>query len=315
MLAEGLLALVRINLVMSLALAFILLVRAPARRLFGAHAAYALWAMIPLAALGAVMPLDMAGPPDGPIGAATLGARAWLSGGHRSVWLLMLWLAGALASAALTGARQSRFMKAERSGRAGPAAVGVVTPRLVTPANFADRFPPAEWRLIRAHERAHIDRLDGRRLAAAIAIQCLCWFNPLGPLALSAFRLDQELACDATVMERLPGERRRYAETLLRVQPDPFPSPLGANFRRGAALETRLAMLSQRPPSLDREELGFELLALVWLGAFLAAWASEPPWRTPSQPPSMIAARGEMIEAPSAPALDLPGMRLHSADR
>ena len=83
-------------------------------------------------------------------------------------------------------------------------------------------------------------------LAAAAVASCVCWFNPLAHLAVRAMRLDQELACDATVLERAPGARRLYAETLLRTHPAAAEPMLGCQWRSGPAhpLETRIRALA-----------------------------------------------------------------------
>lgn len=302
MAAEALVVLVHANLAASLALMVIFLARGPVRRALGVHTAYALWAMAPLAALGSLMPLDFACGPIGALEAATDGLRLWLSSGARGVWIVGFWGAGALASAALAALSHIRYQTAEKCGRAGPAAIGVVLPRLVVPADFQDRFTAGEWRLVRAHERAHIDRLDGRWIALAALAQWICWFNPLAHVAVRAFRLDQELACDATVMERLPGERRRYAEALLRTQANRSAPVFGASWKGRASLETRIRMLSSRAPSLRRTELGQDVLALLWVGAFIAAWAVQAPPRLPADFTSVLARE-------ALPDLELPARR------
>jgi len=308
MAAAALLMLVRMNAMAAAAALVVLLIRAPARRLFGAHIAYHLWAAVPLAIMGAVMPLDFEYGPDGAIAAATSGVRAWLARDGHAAMILGLWLAGVALTLLIAILRQSQFLAAERRGVAGPAAVGLIAPRLVAPSDFARRYTPAEWRLIRAHERAHIDRLDGRSLAVAVLGRALCWFNPLAPVALKAFRVDQEIACDATVMERLPYERKRYAETLLHAHPAWPPPVLGSAFigpGRGPGarvLETRIDMLTRPALSLDRLELGLELLAVAWIAAFMLAWANEPAWRP--QAPNPFAG----LEA-ALPPVDLPMAR------
>jgi bla regulator protein blaR1 len=277
MAADAGLVFLRVCAMASVAAGLVLLLRAPARRWFGAHMAYRLWAAVPLAAGGALMPVDFGAGSSGPLAAAAGTLHAWLAAEGHGRALALVWLAGMIGSATLALIRQWCFLRAERRGRAGPGAIGVITPRLVTPADFACRYTPAERRLIRAHERAHIDRLDGRALVAAALAQWLFWFNPLAHLALRAFRLDQELACDATVMERLPGERRRYAEALLHAEPSRA-VPMVAAWRTEGSLDTRIAMLSRPSPSVDRVELGLQFLLALWLAAFLVAWVNEPAW-------------------------------------
>jgi beta-lactamase regulating signal transducer with metallopeptidase domain len=269
--AEFLIALVRANLLAGLAIGVVLILRLPVRRAFGPHFAYALWP----AALFAVAGAAIAQAPAGPRETLTHRALTWLALQNHDRLLLAVWIAGVVASTMFAAFSLARFMIAEKAGRAGPAVVGVVVPRLVAPADAAQRFTPQEWRLVRAHERAHMDRQDGRGAAVVVLAQWLCWFNPLLHMAVSALRLDQELACDATVVERHPVERRRYAETLLRAEFDAHTPVYGIGWRGCGALETRLAMLSARAPSLSRLDLGELVVSALWITAFFGGVASQ----------------------------------------
>src|SRR5580693_2598946 len=209
MATEVLLALIRANIAASAAILLVLLLRRPARRLFGAELAYALWLAPPAAMFGALLTASDEVAPVGGTSAWNEAARVWLTGPDHASRLLALWLLGAAVALGFVAWSQARFLAAAKAGRAGPAITGIIHARLVTPADFAERFTPEERRLVRAHERAHIDRLDARANALAVLIQCLGWFNPFLHLGAHAMRLDQELACDATVVARLPRERRR----------------------------------------------------------------------------------------------------------
>lgn len=291
--AELIAALLRANLAAGATALLVLTLRAPARRAFGAHLAYALWLTVPAAAAGALTPA-LNSPGWAPaIEAASHAGRAWLSGGAHAEGIAALWLAGFAASAALALWRQSRFAAAARAGRAGPAVIGLLRPRLVTPADFDARFGEGERRLIRAHELAHIDRQDGRVAALAVAAAWVCWFNPLAHLALAAFRADQELACDATVMQRMPRARRAYAAALLRAEPqtrdlarDPTRDLVfGAAWLAHAhPLAARLAALARRAPDDMRHDLGVGAAAALALVSFTAAWAAQPPLAPPTDP-------------------------------
>jgi beta-lactamase regulating signal transducer with metallopeptidase domain len=273
MTTEALLLLVRLNLAASAAAVVVLLLRPLARRRLRAQQTYALWLAVPLAGAWALAR---------PAGLLDF-AEAWLSR-YASV-LAMVWATGVVASILLVACRYARFQALARRGRAGPAIVGVLAPRLVLPADFPLRFTAAEQRLVRAHERAHIDRLDARFNALALAMQCLNWFNPLAYVAVAAMRFDQELACDATVMMRLPGERRRYAETLLRSQTASLASPLGCDWLGAGShpLVTRLTTLLQARPEDERGDVEtgawwfwILLVATLWLGALAGAWSLLP---------------------------------------
>ncbi len=275
MIAELLIFFLRANLVAAVAILVVLVLRAPMRRAFGAHYAYALWPVAPFAVLGAALSAAAEEAPDVPQQDPMLTDRAaaWLAQYGHDRLVLTLWCAGVTVCVILAAISLARFMAAEKAGRAGPAVVGVLIPRLVTPADAAQRFTPQEWRLVRAHERAHMDRQDGRGAAVAAFAQWLCWFNPMLHFAAAALRLDQELACDATVLERLPAERRRYAETLLRTHEEPAVR-FGAHFSGCGSLEIRLAMLSARPPSLSRLELGEVLITGLWIAAMIGGVAA-----------------------------------------
>jgi beta-lactamase regulating signal transducer with metallopeptidase domain len=281
--ADLLLGLARTNVTASVAILLALALRVPVRRGFGAHVAYSLWLLAPAAALGSLMPAaDWSGWP-GPVAVAGDASRAWLGETGRAGDLAALWLAGFAANAALALWRQRRFEAAARAGRAGPAAMGVIEPRIVVPVDFAQRFSDEERRLIRAHERAHIDRQDARHNALAVVAVWCCWFNPLAHLALAAFRRDQELACDATVMQRLPKSRRAYAETMLRTQPASKIAVFGCHWLAAShPLQARLEMLARRSPCRSQREFGLVAIATLCAAAFAAAWTAQPPARLPT---------------------------------
>jgi beta-lactamase regulating signal transducer with metallopeptidase domain len=272
MATDILLTLVRANLAASIAILLVLMVRAPARRLFGAELAYALWLLVPAAMAGALLTFSTR---NGFFNPPTSNAMA------HAPRLLTLWLAGVVAGLGWALFSQVRFLIAARRGQAGPAVV-VLHARMVLPADFAERFTLAERELICAHERAHIDRLDARANAAAVLVQCLGWFNPLLHLGARAMRLDQELACDAAVMARRPGSRRRYAETLLKTQGAALALTLGCRWvaRGRHPLETRITALAHPAPSPQRQDIGLAALLALALAATCAARAAQPP-----QPP------------------------------
>src|SRR6476659_3340337 len=95
---------------------------------------------------------------------------------------------------------QLRFAAAAQAGKAGPAVLGFLRPRIVMPDGFQDHFTAQEQAAILAHERVHLARQDARINALAALLRCLCWFNPLIHLGSRWLRIDQELACDASVV-------------------------------------------------------------------------------------------------------------------
>lgn len=217
--------------------------RFPARRLFGAATAYGLWSL-PIWAFCAALVIVLT-PPD----AATLSTAARVAEQVPTLkYATSVWLAGFMLVALQMTRAQARFHAEVRAGRAGPAVVGFISPRIVMPSDETG-YTPEERELIRAHERAHIARKDPRATAVAALFQCLCWFNPLAHLAAFLMRLDQELACDAAVIMRRPYARGLYARTLLKTQLAAAPLPLGCYWpaRGQHPLEVRIGLL--KPPS------------------------------------------------------------------
>jgi beta-lactamase regulating signal transducer with metallopeptidase domain len=307
MTTEILVLVARLNLVGGVAILLVLALRPFARRWFGASQAYRLWSIVPVALVAALMPPTETWGPVGPVEHAAVGAGGWLGAGGHLDAVLAVWGAGALLATLLTAWRYARFMAQARSGRAGPAIVGVLTPKLVTPADFGHRYTPEERRLVRAHERAHMDREDARYNALVLALQCLNWFNPLIHIAARAMRFDQELACDATVIHRLPTDRRRYAEALLRSHAEAAPV-LGCSWSGAGArlLMTRLTTLMGRRQAEARLELGDILMAVLWTAVVFAAWTAQPPYRLAD--PGSERAVYLSSEVPAVPVLVLPSV-------
>lgn len=294
MTAEFLDWLLRGSLLLSLALAVVWMLRAPVRRLFGARIGYLLWMLAPVAIAAPLLP-SLPGGPNGmgamlpalPVPAAA-GATPSLTGSTGG-GLLLAWGLGALVFALLQLRAQRRFRRRlgalvprgdgtwRAAGASGPLVFGVLRPRIVVPADFCGLLDAEQQRLVIAHERAHLARADLPAAAIASAIRCLHWFNPLVHLALSRFRLDQEMACDAAVLAREPGARAGYARALLDVQLGGPEVPLGCAWRSGHPLKERLMMLRYTTPSAARQRLGLALVVALCATAGLAMAGNSPP--------------------------------------
>jgi len=277
---ELLAALLHLNLAAAAAVLVVLALRGPTRRYFGAGFAYRLRADVPVAALTALFPPPAARWIALPGSPKTLVVQAAEALEHAPAGtILLLWVLGALLAASLIAVRQRRFLALARRGLAGPAVAGVVVPRIVMPADAAQRYTPEERSIIRAHERAHIDRKDHRTNGWIALAQCLSWFNPLVHLGAREARIDQELACDATVLARLPGQRRLYAETLLKTQLACEAAPLGCHWvgTREHPLEVRIKTLALPAASERRRDIGLGVLAAALALSAYAVWAVQPP--------------------------------------
>ena len=180
----------------------------------------------------------------------------------------------------------------------GPLVVGALRPRILLPLDFEARHAPDEARLVIAHERAHLARGDTRAQLVAVALRCLQWFNPFLHLAGPAFRLDQELACDASVLARHPHARRRYADAMLNVQLAVPGLPVGCHWQSSQSLKERILMLKQPQPGARRRRMGLVVLGLVLGATSYTAWAVRPaPSLDVPAPPTAPMAP----EAPPAP--------------
>lgn len=286
--SDALLILGAANLAAAIAGALVLVLRAPARKLFGPRIAYGLWLLVPLAALGMLLPARVetvtvqAGPsPNADV--APLLAQASSPGPQGTpfeAWPLLtgLWVAGVLASLAWIVWRQAQFARDAEAGLAGPAAVGVLRPRVVTPSDFGRRYSPREQFVVLAHEETHIARHDTRINALVAAARCMNWFNPMLHILPRFLRIDQELACDAQVIARHPTVRRSYAEAMLKTQLASRPLPLGCYWlpARAHPLAERIRLLSRAAPDPREQALGFLLLTALTLAVLGSAWSVKP---------------------------------------
>lgn len=207
MTAEILFVVVTVNLAVAAAILIVLLIGRPVRRLCGPDVAYGLWVIVPWFGFGQlVASLSTREPPSFSVG------------DDLALALGVIWMIGAAVSLVLLGLGQHRVARRARAGAMGPAVVGILRPRVFLPIDFETRFTPAEQSVIRAHERAHLLRHDVLANAAMAVTRAVLWFNPLVHLAAVTMRHHQEIACDATVLDERPEQRRRYAATLLKSQ-------------------------------------------------------------------------------------------------
>jgi len=287
----------------------VLALRGPVARRFGSHAAYLLWL---LPALRMVLPrlpesaipvakvpahLDLAkliaaaalranqAPASAPTQALAQPQIAidWLSIG------LMLWLGGAAAYLAWQLGRHHRFMGIAlehadtgflRGGIkvrlspvvSGPLAAGIFHRHILLPEDFERRYTGAEQQLALAHELAHHRRGDLIANGAALVMLALHWFNPVAHWAYRAFRADQELACDATVLVAAPESRSDYGRALIKSAAAGMPGAAACALGPATELKRRMKMLASSTRSRARRLAGTAIATvLVGLGLGLTA--------------------------------------------
>lgn len=290
------------------ALVLVMAMRLPIRRMAGPRVAYGLWCVPLLAALASVLPL-----PQGTVGlpivvrwplvlAETAPVLAINAGApvpaamDMAALLVGIYLAGVFVMAGLLWICQRRFRMAlgplhklenglwQASTSAGLPAVVGVPPRLVLPMDFQTRFTGAERRLALAHESVHLRRGDAFANAAAACLHCLLWFNPLLWLALARYRVDQELACDAAVLQDAPNAHRDYAEALLKTQLPACNAPLLCQWSGHHPLKERIQMLYSPPVSRSKALAGSCLIILAAGAVTWGAWAAQPTTATGTAP-------------------------------
>jgi bla regulator protein blaR1 len=200
--------------------------------------------------------------------------------------LLWAWLAGALATALVFVLAHRRYVHSlgrltgadglfiAATSDQGPALLGLWRPSIVLPADFASRYAPDEQSLIIVHERQHALRRDPLANACIALLQCGFWFNPLVHIAAARCRFDQELACDADVMERHPGRSRAYAAAMLKTQVGGVLAPVTCHWQSSHPLKERIMQLNKHTRNPWRRAAGRSLLAIVVAAGVLGTVAA-----------------------------------------
>ena len=271
-------------------MALVMMLRRPVVRIFGARAAYLLWALPVLRLLLPPLPTQTVLPQALGQGAlvvfhqqaATMtGIVTDQAAGLPWIELAMaLWIGGAvlfagiqvigyfrfrrmlLADGVIIG-REGRITIIESAHASGPLAFGVLRKYVALPVDFTDRYEAEERAFALAHECAHHDRGDLAANMAALGVLALHWCNPLAWIAYGAFRADQELACDALVLARHKhADAAVYGRAILKAAS-------GRHFAAACHLRTvdnlkgRLKMLATHSASLHRISWGMAVIAAV----------------------------------------------------
>lgn len=248
----------------------------------GAGSVYAAWLLVPALLATPLLPRPAQEPlrvvlqATGASETVALRALPTPPPDHAATWLA-LWLGVAAALAAAQARRQWRLARLGTQLPAGssPALVGLLRPRIALPADFEQRFSPAERELILTHEQVHHARGDNAWNLLACALTALHWWNPLAWWAARRLRADQELACDATVLATQPGALADYTRALLAAHDlTHHGAPLASRWGTTHPLVERIAMLNRPSPLNRRRAL---LLATGVAAASTLAYAAEGP--------------------------------------
>lgn len=287
----------------TLGLALVLLLRRPARRLFGAGAAFTLWLLPLVLVLAPLLPEQMA--PRAMIvvpgltvtpHSAVAAQPAMIDWVHALIVVWLVGVAGALLRLAMHYMHLLRSVqhapeawttmlagaaaldpRRVRVHDTGPAVLWALPRSLILlPTDFPARFDnPATRELVLRHELVHVRRGDALWSLAMELASALLWFHPLAWLARSRFRLDQELACDAAALRALPERNASYARALV-ASVAAQPATALIPWLTEPQLKERIAMISRIPPGALRRRAGFAAIALLLAGGLYVAGGQVP---------------------------------------
>jgi len=97
-----------------------------------------------------------------------------------------------------------------------PAVVGVLWPVIMVPVSMLTGVPADQWRIMIAHELAHIRRWDPLVSLIQMVIESLLFFNPFVWWLNRTIRSEREACCDV-VAARICGQPMSVAKTLVEV--------------------------------------------------------------------------------------------------
>ena len=143
-----------------------------------------------------------------------------------------------------------------------PGVYGIIKPRIILPP-FASEASVNSYVVL--HEQTHIRRMDNLWRMLAFITTAVHWFNPFSWIFLNLFLRDLEIACDESVLTKIPPEKKKdYANCLLDVveSRNLFLTSFG-----GASIRTRIEYILSFKKMTFAAILAFSGLAAViaWL--------------------------------------------------
>ena len=278
---------------LSLLLTLLLLLRPLVLRMLGARWQYGLWALVPLFLLLSLLPLPAYQAADDAVSRFQVGLSKFNTdiSQHLSAsdGLLLVWLAGVLLFGFLMALQQQQVCLQlaaakvsadivvmplsckQSAGQHGPYVTGLWRPQVLLPNDFTQRFSAEQQQLILQHELTHWRRGDLHANSLALLLLTLFWFHPLCWWAYRLYRQDQELACDAVVLQHANASQKiAYSYALLsNAQTAAKNWPLLTNpYGDKQMMKQRLTLLQQQH-GLSKPLLSLSIFvitaALLWL--------------------------------------------------
>lgn len=196
---------------------------------------------------------------------------------------------------------------------AAPALFGIFSPTVLIPAYMVSHLDDYEWECVFLHELSHFKRLDIAVNLAATVLASFHWFNPAVWYGLRVMRREQEIACDASVLN-VWSLKESYASCIVKIL------ELGASRKSLSAgvvgfsgyknqMARRIVMIRNFQPAKKRVTI-LGLLVLFAAAALLlpSAFASGKPEAARNQTPAQTTV-GTAAETPhetDAPASQQP---------
>lgn len=234
---------------LTLLLSCILMLRPFTLRRLGARWQYCLWGAVPISLLFSQLPLAALFTSENTVYRLQVSASKLSMGLFKDAELLstweLIWLAGvammlllilgqywhlsqqlraakpiqlALELPGTTNSHNRWFPQhyTQSATDQGPCVCGLLTPTVLLPHDFQQKFSTLQQQLILKHELTHWQRGDLHCNLVALLLLTLFWFHPLSWLAYRAYRQDQELSCDALVLQNGSSEQKiAYSYALL----------------------------------------------------------------------------------------------------
>ncbi len=150
-----------------------------------------------------------------------------------------------------------------------PFVTGLSTAKVYLPNAFFSTYSLIQQQCIIKHELTHLRRNDLWSQVLGELIRALFWFNPIVHIAWQAFREDQELACDQTVLRRCNyKERYEYGRALVKgLHSHVLPASLAFFSKK----KERFIMLEKHKSSKVSNIIGLGLCAVIGVFALTKA--------------------------------------------
>ena len=158
-----------------------------------------------------------------------------------------------------------------------PLIAGYFHPVLVVPVEVVEEFSPEEWRMVLAHELAHLRRGDLWLTGVPMLAQSLFFFFPLVLRACREWTIAREAACDADAVQATHCSPAQYGEMLVRVALRGNDGKTFASLGMTSGyhtLKSRLQLMEQFSPQEPKRGISWGKLATL-VGTLLLVI----PWR------------------------------------